>query len=166
MSWSVYAAVPLMAILAVIQAAILPYFTIFGLSPQLLLIFALAWGLLRGPEDGAAWAFIAGIFLDLFSATPMGVSSLALMVGVVAASFVLRSLPSSRFVMPVVLAAMASLIYLLLYLLLLRLTGYPVVWAVAGRLPLVAVLNSLLVLPVYWLLYTLDRNLRRRKVEI
>lgn len=166
MSWNVYAAVPLMALLAVIQAAILPYFTIFGLSPQLLLVFALAWGLLRGPEDGAAWAFIAGIFLDVFSATPMGVSALALMVGVVAAAFVQRSLPPSRFFLPVVLAAMASLIYLLLYLLILRLTGYPVTWAAVERLPLVAVLNSVLVLPVYWLLYTLDRNLRRRKVEI
>ena len=166
MRWHIYAAVPLMAILAIIQAAILPRLQIFGLAPQILLIVALAWGLLRGPEDGAIWAFIAGIFLDLFSSAPMGISSLALMVGVTAAAVVQRSLPPSRFVLPVVLAAAASLIYLILYLLFLSVTGYPVSWATTSRLPLLAVLNSLLILPVYWLLFTLDRTFRRRQVEI
>ena len=82
MAVNFYAAIPLMAVLAVLQTAVLPRFPIAGLEPQLVFLVALAWGLLRGLEEGLVWAFIAGIWADLFSLTPLGLSSLAFMAGV------------------------------------------------------------------------------------
>jgi rod shape-determining protein MreD len=155
-----------MAILGVVQAAILARFPLLGMVPQLPFLFAVAWALLHGVEEGAVWAFLAGFFLDLFSFTPMGVTSLAFMAAIGAVALLHRHLPVSRFFLPAVLAGLGTLIALLLYLLLLRLTGYPVDWQRAAALPPVAVLHALLVLPVYWALFTLERSLRRRAVEI
>jgi rod shape-determining protein MreD len=159
-------AIPLMALLAVVQAAILARFPVLGLVPQLPFLVAVAWTLLKGREEGVVWAFIAGFFLDLFSSAPLGTSSLAFMLAIMVISLLQQSLPISRFFLPAVLAGLATLVSLLLYLLLLRLTGYPVDWQRAAALPPVAVLHAALVLPVYWLLHTLERLLRRRPVEI
>ena len=76
-----YLAVPLMAVLAVVQTSVLPRFPVLGAVPQLLFLVALAWGILRGLEQGLFWAFIAGFFVDLFSLAPLGISSLAFMAG-------------------------------------------------------------------------------------
>ena len=62
MAVNFYAAIPLMALLAIVQTAILPRFPIAGVEPQLLFLLALAWGLARGLEEGLVWAFIAGIW--------------------------------------------------------------------------------------------------------
>ena len=85
MAVNFYAAIPLMAVLAILQTAVLPRFPIAGLEPQLVFLVALAWGLLRGLEEGLVWAFIAGLWLDLFSMTPLGLSSLAFMAAVAVA---------------------------------------------------------------------------------
>ena len=69
----VYIAIPVMALLAIVQSAILPRFPIVGLTPQLLFIVALVWGNPRGLVEGLIWAFIAGIFVDLFSLAPLGI---------------------------------------------------------------------------------------------
>ena len=50
MAVNFYVAIPLMAVLAILQTAVLPRFPIAGLEPQLVFLVALAWGLLRGLE--------------------------------------------------------------------------------------------------------------------
>ena len=75
MSTSFYAALPLMAFLAVIQTAVVARFPMWGVVPLIPFLIALAWGLRRGIEEGALWAFCAGFFLDLFSISPLGLSS-------------------------------------------------------------------------------------------
>lgn len=67
MSLSLYLAFPIMILLLVIQTAVLPRLPIWGVVPQLLLLAAVAWGMLEGLEEGAVWGFIAGFFTDLFS---------------------------------------------------------------------------------------------------
>ena len=115
MAVNFYAAIPLMAVLAIIQTAILPRFPIAGVEPQLLFLVALAWGLLRGLDEGLVWAFIAGIWVDLFSLTPVGLSSLAFMAGVAAPILLQPMLPPRRLPVTALLAALGTLIYLLLY---------------------------------------------------
>ncbi|MCP4417208.1 MAG: rod shape-determining protein MreD, partial [Chloroflexi bacterium] len=84
MSASIYLAIPLMIVLGLVQTAVLPHFPILGNTPQLALLVALSWGMLHGIEEGVIWAFLGGIFTDLFSISPVGVSSLAFMVGITA----------------------------------------------------------------------------------
>jgi hypothetical protein len=57
---SVYAAVPLMALLAVGQTAVFARLPILGAVPLIPFLVALLWGLLRGIEEGAIWAFAPG----------------------------------------------------------------------------------------------------------
>lgn len=149
---TVYLAIPLMFMLTIVQASMLPRFPILGLVPQLLLPVAVAWGLLAGVEEGALWAFWAGFFLDLFSASPMGLSSLAVLAAVTLVVSIQHLLPPSRYLIPLLLAALATLVYQLVYLVLLRLTGYPVNLQAAGELLPLALLHAVLMLPTYWLL--------------
>lgn len=164
MTPSVYLAVPVMMFLTLVQAAVLPYFPILGMTPQLPFLVALAWGLLRGIEEGVVWAFVAGFFLDLFSISPMGVTSLTFMIAILAVTWIGQALPSSRVILPAVLAALATLLALFFQLLLGRLLGHFAGWQ--SFLPALAVLHAGLILPVYWLIYTLDRIFRPRRVQI
>lgn len=120
MSLSLYLAIPILAILAIIQSTLLPRFPIFGIVPQLWFMVTIAWTLLNGLRQGLIWALIAGIFVDIFSASPLGVTALALMAAVFLVVFVQRHFPESRILMPVVLGVLATLVFWFVYLLLLR----------------------------------------------
>ena len=121
MTTAIYLAIPLMAVLVILQSAVLPNFTILGVVPQLMFVATIAWALLRGLREGLLWAFVAGLLTDLFSVGPIGVTSLAMMAAVAAAVFIQRSFPESRIIMPVVLAALATFVFWFIYLLFLRL---------------------------------------------
>ena len=120
MSIGFYIAFPIMVVLAILQSTVLPRFPLFGIVPQLWFLFTIAWALHRGLEQGFVWAFIAGVIVDLFSASPMGVTTLALMTSVAAVVFLQRRLPANRIFIPALLAALATIIFWFVYLLLLR----------------------------------------------
>ena len=120
MSLSFYLAIPMMAILVVLQSTVLSKLPIFGVVPQLWLLATIAWALQNGLRQGFVWALIAGIFVDLFSASPLGVTTLALMASVAVVVFIQRHLPENRLLLPAVLGAVATLVFWLVYLLLLR----------------------------------------------
>jgi len=166
MRTSFYIAIPLMAVLAVLQTAVLPRFPIVGLIPQLPFLVALSWGLLRDMEEGITWAFVGGLILDLFSIGPTGLTALAWMIAVAVALFVAQSFPTSRVILPALDAAFSTLVYLALYFLLLRLFGYQTSLEIATALPPLALLHGLLILPIYWLMYTVDKNLGPRRVQM
>ncbi|MBM3658808.1 MAG: rod shape-determining protein MreD [Actinobacteria bacterium] len=63
--------------LVVIQTAIFPSLRVFGAVPDLLLVATVAVAYERGPEAGAVFGFVAGAAIDVFLASPMGVSALA-----------------------------------------------------------------------------------------
>lgn len=166
MSSTIYLAIPVMLLLAVVQTAVVPHFPILGLIPQLSFLVALAWGLLRGMNEGLVWAFVGGLLLDLFSVAPLGVTSLSFMLAILAVVWIENAMPADRFFIPVIMAAVATIIYLLVYFIFLRLLGYPTSLQGAAALLPTAVLHGLLILPVYWLLYYLGRAFRPRPVEL
>lgn len=166
MSVSIYLAIPLMLVLGVVETAVLPHFPLFGATPQLTFLVALAWGLLYGIEEGATWAFFAGIFTDIFSITPMGISSLAFIVGITAVIWATQALPTSRVLLPLGLAALATIISFILEIILLRLFGTVTDFQSITILPNILLLNVLAILPVYWLLYLTNRMIRPRPVQL
>jgi rod shape-determining protein MreD len=166
MSTSIYVAILLMALLAILQSAVLPKFPILGLTPQLLFLVALAWGLHRGLNEGVFWAFIAGFFTDLFSLTPMGISSLTFMIATAVVLGLQQVLPPGRILMPMALATAATFIYLLLYALLMRLLGHGLTISTLLSWFPVALLHGFLILPIYLLMDVILRVLRPRRVEI
>ena len=166
MSGSIYLAIPLMIVLGLVETAVLPHFPILSQTPQLALLFALAWGLLYGLEEGAIWAFFAGIFTDLFSITPVGVSSLAFMAGVTAVIWATQALPASRVFLPLALAGLTTVISYILSLVLLRLFGTITDFQSILILPTLLLINVLAILPVYWLLFIISRAVRPRQVQL
>ncbi len=74
---------PILALLAVVQAVIGPHLALFQVKPNLILLLVLAWTLIRGRREGMFIGFLGGIWLDLLGLSVLGLSSLAL----VAASF-------------------------------------------------------------------------------
>ena len=61
----------------VLQVALFSDLEIAGVSPDVMLVVAVAAGLTGGPDRGAALGFVAGLAMDLVLTTPFGLSALA-----------------------------------------------------------------------------------------
>lgn len=166
MSSAIYLAIPVMVLLSVGQTAVLPRIPLAGVIPLLSLLVALAWGLLRGGGEGAVWGFVAGICLDVFSVGPMGVNALTYMLTIVMVSLIGSALPSNRYLVPIVLAALATPILFILNLSAMRLFGYQMSTAYLSTLLPVTVVHGLLILPIYWSIYALQRAFQTPRVSI
>ncbi|MBV7336549.1 rod shape-determining protein MreD [Chloroflexi bacterium TSY] len=82
-----YIMVPLLGIASIIQATITNRFAFGGTKPDIVLFIILVWTLIFGPRSGVVWAFIGGLWLDIFSGGPTGGSSLALMAASLVAGY-------------------------------------------------------------------------------
>lgn len=108
----------------------------------------------------------AGIFTDLYSITPMGVSSFAFMVGVTAVLWAQQAFPTSRVLIPLALAALATVISFIIDVVLLRLFGTIATFQSVSLLPNTILINVLAILPIYWLLYIINRTIQPRRVQM
>lgn len=159
-------AVPVIVLLTVLQTAVLPYFPLLGIVPALPFLMALAWGLLRGMNEGVVWAFIAGLFMDLFTAAPAGGLALTYMIAVLAACFINELLPDNRTVIPMLLAGLATAIQQILYAAFLAVFGYNILQMAAMTLLPTILVHTFLILPIYWLLYLIQRLVWPKPVEV
>lgn len=166
MSSSVYFAIPLFLLATVAQAALVSRLSILGITPQIIPLIVIVWGYLRGAQEGVTWAFIGGLLLDLFSVTPLGSSALTLMLAVLVMSFLRERLPGGQFLVPLMLATLAMLTFLLGDLLLLRLLGYPISWQSPTNLPLAALFHAGMALPLLWLAHWVRRLLGPRRAMV
>jgi rod shape-determining protein MreD len=141
MKLTIYIAVPLMLLLVVLQAAVLPRFPVLGVAPQLLLLVVLAWTLLHGLAEGMLWALVAGLLLDLFSTSPLGVTTLAMMAAMAVAALIQRSFPGSRLLLPIVLAFVTTAVFWTVNVFLLRLL-IPLIVGGATQLSVGALIES------------------------
>jgi hypothetical protein len=88
------------------------------------------------------------------------------MVAIFAVIVAAQRFPSNRFFLPMTQAAVATFIFLLLHILMLRVMGFEVgLDSAVVLLPLV-LLHSVLILPVYWLLNSLINIVRPRRVQL
>ena len=52
-----------------ISTSVVPYVSVMGVTPNLLLILVVSWGLLRGSKEAALLGFLVGITQDVLSST-------------------------------------------------------------------------------------------------
>ena len=69
-------AVPLLAVLSLLQTTVFRHILLLEGNFDLLLLVLLCWSLLR-PEEGMVWALVAGFFSDIFTGGPFGITSIA-----------------------------------------------------------------------------------------
>ncbi|MBI5302313.1 MAG: rod shape-determining protein MreD [Chloroflexi bacterium] len=149
--------IPLLLLVAVLQATLLPLVPVFGFTLDLALVLVIGWGLVGPAWQAAQWGFTLGLFLDLISGLPFGAHTLSLtLIGLLMSAGQLVFF-RSNLAAPPIAAVLATLIQHLIILSILAFTGQPIAWdAFLLRVTLpTALLNTLtltaLFLPLRWL---------------
>lgn len=152
-----YLTLPFLTSLALIQTTILSRVDVLGGRPNLLLLVVLIWAVVRGMDEGLVWAFVGGLILDLLSGGPLAGTALALLAAAYLAGQSLGEEVGSTALRVTVLAAVGTLTYHVVLLLVLSLTGHPVTWGfslarVGGpSVVLNALLAPIVLQPMKWL---------------
>lgn len=148
---------------AIVQSTVLPFFSIWGLKVELVLLLVASWSMLRGLQEGVVWAIVGGIGLDLFSAAPFGTAVLALAVTSFVVSKIGKGLLRTNALLPIAAAPAATLMFNLVVAGLLEAFGWQVKWSQILSeviLPL-CLLNSIAMAPIYGLLYGIHSRTQR-----
>jgi rod shape-determining protein MreD len=148
--------VPLILFVAVAQVATASYFPLLGVTANPLLVLLACWAMVRGPRETIVLIPIAGIFKDLMTTDPVGVSVLALLPIVALATIRERRPMESEFLPTLAVVVLASLCYDLVYMVVLTAVGDGPPWLqtpIRVVLPAAlfnALLTPILYLPVRW----------------
>ncbi len=161
--------IPLMLAAALIQAIILPRLRMYGGQPDLVVLIVLSWAVFDEAQEGMVWAFIGGLFLDLFSGAPLGISSLVLVPITYLVGLTEARVYRTTILLPLLLAGGGTLAYHVIYLLAIRfLAGMSVAWLlVPWYVTLPSLLfDMILILPILRVLRQWYDKLHPRQVRI
>jgi rod shape-determining protein MreD len=164
---TIYLVVPLLVVVAILQTTLVPHLAIWGIFANLPLLVVVSWSLLRGPREGMIWGFVAGLAVDLFSGAPLGASTLALIAVGALAGLGAATVFRAHIALPLLAMFLATIVYDLLFLLVVGISGYPVAWLESlYRLILPsAVLNAVLTPVVFVAMRWLHARLGREDME-
>ena len=144
--------VPLAMTVALLQVAAAPYFPLMGATANPLLTLLMCWAMVRGPREAMVLIPLTALFKDLATNDPVGITVLALLPIVPLAAVRERHLTQSEFVPIVVVVAVASISYHLVYMVVLTSLGDDVPWAQAPlRVLLPAALLDAVLTPLFYL---------------
>jgi rod shape-determining protein MreD len=143
----------LLLAIAVLQTTLLPALSVFGVTPDAMLVVVVCCGLLRGSLDGMMWGFWGGLAIGLLSGAPLGVHALVLMVIGYLAGIGERSPFRAELLVPTAAIAAATAFYMVGVAVLLRLSGWPLTLSVSllHLMVLAILVNAMLMLVCYWL---------------
>jgi rod shape-determining protein MreD len=149
---------------ALVQSSLGQRISVAGIHPDLVLVCVMGWSFWRRSADSLTWAIVGGIWLDVLSAGPFG----AMTVPLILVSLLVTRLGFGRvlggyLVLPLLLAFPLSILYYLLYVAVLNLTGTPVPWV--PTLAYVGLPASLLNAGVSFLILPLLHWLHQRSVR-
>ncbi len=146
---------------AVVQVSVLPPFLGDRVNVDLVLIVVVAWGIIRGVQEGLLWGLIAGLILDVVSVVPFGTTMVVLgLIGLLSGIRGRWGWRSSTLT-ALVVAAVASIVYYVLLMGIVALFGrewhwLTIFWGIV--LPAVMI-NAIAMLPVFWLLDRFNRRI-------
>lgn len=114
--------------LALLQVSLVPYVEVLGVAPDLVLIFAASWAVVRGQDEAVVVVPLTGFMRDFLTSDPLGTSALALApIVLLAAAVRLRSV-DTEFIPTALVVASGSLTYGIISMTVLALTGQTVAW--------------------------------------
>ncbi len=99
---------------ALLEFSVAPYFRVGGAQPDLVLVFAVVWTMIVSFEGGMVWAFIGGLTTDLLGSSPLGITVFSLLVVVALAALIGHFLPRARYLSPIVVVLLLSVVNALL----------------------------------------------------
>ena len=145
-------------LLAIVHVSAMSYFSILGVTPDIILIFASCWVVIRDFREGLVVVPIAALCRDLLTSDPLGMSLIALAPIVVLAMAGKMAAPESRFLVALGTVIFGSLSYSIMGAIVLAATGQdvPLLSALLRSVMLSVVVNALvalvLYLPLYWVI--------------
>ena len=156
-----------MVTVAVLQSTLVSHVRIWGVFADLPLLVVVSWGLLRGSREGLIWGFIAGVAVDLFSGAPFGAATFGLMATGFLSGLGQSTVFRSQIFLPVFVMLLATIVYGILFLLLVWISGFSVSWLDSlFRLVLPsAVLNAVLTPVVLVVMRWLNTRFGREEME-
>jgi rod shape-determining protein MreD len=160
---SYYIGVPLVFLLALVEASVLPLFRVGGLQPNLLVVLFVAWLMLRGPSEAFVLIPFGGLMIGLVDGAPLGTALLALSPLAIVQEMRGTQLRESGFVLTVAFVLGMTLVYHFVYLLVYTAQGDAGNWIEAFTRVIIptAVLNVVVLLPIYAALTMSSQELRR-----
>ena len=164
---TIYLVVPLLVAVAMLQSTLVSHFRILGVFADLPLLVVVSWSLLRGPREGLIWGFIAGLTVDLYSGAPFGAATFGLMAAGFLSGLGQSTVFRAQLFLPLVAVLLATVVYDILFLLVVWISGYPVSWLDSlFRLVLPsAVLNAVLTPVVFVIMRWLNTRFGREEME-
>lgn len=131
---------------ASLTASLSPYVNILGVTPDLVLVFAACWSVVRGQREAMVVVPLAGLLRDLVTSDPVGTSVIALSPIVLLTAIRDLRLIESEFLPALAVVATASLAYSVISMTVLTAVGDDVPW---GTAMLRVALPSMLVNPLF-----------------
>ncbi len=164
---TIYLVVPLLVTVAIIQSTIVSHFHIWGVFADLPLLVVTGWGLMRGSRDGLIWGFVAGVAVDLFSGAPFGAATFGMMAVGALAGLGQSTVFRSQLLWPPVAVGLATIVYDLLFLLVLWIAGYGVSWLETSlyRIAPSAALNAAVTPIIFGIMRWLNTRFGREGME-
>ena len=165
---TIYLVVPLLVTLAILQSTIVSHFRMWGVFADLPLLVVVSWSLLRGPREGLIWGFIAGAAVDIFSGAPFGAATFGLMAAGLLSGLGQSTVFRSQLFLPLLAMLLATIVYDMLFLLVVSISGYSVSW-MDSLLHLIlpsAVLNAVLTPVVFVIMRWLKTRFGREEMEL
>lgn len=142
---------------AVLDVSAMPYLHPLGVSPDLVLIFAVCWAIVRGHGEAMVVVPICAVLQDLTTSDPVGTSLLGLAPIVPLAVAVRMRAIESDFLPTVATVMVASVCYGLISMMVLGATGQEIAVfhalfrVVMPSIVINALFAPLIFLPMYWL---------------
>jgi rod shape-determining protein MreD len=148
----------ILILIAIAQLTVLSLTHVFGVGPNLVLVMVLVLSTRYGMREGVAWAFGAGLLLDLLALDPLGSNALALMPVAVIGAVAQRPMLQSGLLLTMLMVLAATVAHFSVASIIDTLSGVGYSFVTSIRLGiLTAMLNSLVVPPLYGLVIVLDR---------
>ena len=142
----------ILGVILVLQATIVDFIAIFGITPDLIMMFAIFIGFLNGQREGAFFGFACGLAMDLFGGSYIGLNAVVMMTaGLLAGVCGKRLYKENSLIVMAVTFLCAGAALMVSYILLQFLgVGVPVIQAFTQIILPTALYTSLLV-PVFYL---------------
>lgn len=111
-----------------LQLVVAPHCAVLGVRPDLPLLLATSWGLLRGPRWGAIWGLGMGVLLDVLAGVPVGVFTVGLAVAGLLSGLGEGHLFRTHFLLPIGVTVLGTLIYYFCGMAVMAAMDWPVHW--------------------------------------
>ncbi len=112
------------AIIVVLQVVFAPILAVFSVVPSFIVPFVLVLSIMRRADTTYVYAFVLGLIADLLLYTPIGLTSLLLLVAVFCLSRAFEVLDDTTMSMPVIALAVTIFAFELVFVIALMVLGY------------------------------------------